>query len=220
MAVVTPEDHQAMVKILNLFNDSTEVSDNSNLRSKSKIVETTPYKGRPDVVSDVDVSAMSNILSKLNSVKPGNTVLTENSVSNPELLEAFETEKTKNGVAIGKYQILIKEDAKRLAGKQYYSIYHTSSNDVIADDISLYETALTVVRLLNTGKYLNSVEIRKLFEYDDTYTSHRMDALLYKRRLNKCFDPVKTDIFESRYQSSIDKAMTAKKQIKLLANDR
>ena len=115
---------------------------------------------------------------------------------------------------------MIKEDSKRLAGKQFFSIYNTRNNDVIADDISLYETALAVVRHLNSGKFTNSTEVRKLFEQDDAYTSHRVDALMYKRKLITESTEMKRDIFESRYQASLDRAMTAKRTIKALANAR
>lgn len=216
MSTVTPEERDQMAHLLNILNGRPSASPPK--KQTNAVTESVELLG-PGAVSSADINAMAGILTKLQSIKPTQSVLHEG-ISDPELVEAYETKKTKTGVSIGKYQILIKEDAKRLAGKQYYSVYHTSSNDIIADDISLYETALTVVRLLNNGKYLNSVEIRKLFEYDDTYTSHRLDALLYKRRLSKVSDPVKTDIYESRYQASIDKAMIAKRQIKDLSNGR
>ena len=42
---------------------------------------------------------------------------------------------------------------------------------------------------------------------------------MYKRKLLKNTDQIKHDIYESRYQASLDKAMTAKKQIKNLEKE-
>lgn len=178
-----------------------------------------PLLSGPGVTSK-DIDAMKNILGKLHNLPVPGRASVLNEAVDPELEEAIQTDRTANGVNVGRYQIMIKENPKRLAGKQYYSIYHSVTNDVIADDLSLYETALAAVRLLNSGKFANCKEIRRLFEQDDIYTSHRVDALMYKRKLNKNADPFKQDIYESRYQASLDKAMTAKRQIKNLANDR
>ena len=160
---------------------------------------------------------MASVLGKLNSLSNHvvDGMITESSGFS-EVAEALQTERTQHGVKVGRYQILVKEDPKRMAGKQFYSIYNSLTNDTIADDISLYETALTAVRMLNSGKFANSVEVRKLFEQDDAYTSHRVDALIYKRKMLTTNDPSKKDIFESRYQASLDRCMAAKKQIKML----
>jgi hypothetical protein len=162
---------------------------------------------------------MSDVLSKLNSITNHvvDDMITE-SVAHPQISEALHTQKLSNGIKVGRYQILVKEDAQRLAGKQFYSIYNSLTNDTIADDISLYETALAVVRLLNKGKFANSAEVRQLFENDDAYTSHKVDAINFKRRLKTVKDVAKQDIYESRLQASMDRCMAAKKLIKTLAN--
>ena len=141
------------------------------------------------------------------------------SVTQPIVSDALQTQKIQNGVKVGRYQILVKEDAQRLAGKQFYSIYNSLTNDTVADDITLYETAITVVRLLNNGKFTNSPEVRKLFEQDDAYTSHKVDAINFKRRLKTIKDVAKQDIYESRLQASMDRCMAAKKMIKALASN-
>ena len=83
----------------------------------------------------------------------------------------------------------------------------------------MYETALAVIRLLNSGKFANDIAIRKLFEADNTYTSHKVDAITYKRRMLTVKDTSKRDIYESRLQASMDRCMNAKKSIKLLAGN-
>jgi hypothetical protein len=209
---VTPEDTNAMKRLLEMMEgkspSSPPVSYGSN--QSGAPVE---LAGAGQVTSR-DIGAMADVLKKLNNVT--NSVLRE-SESDQQLGNAVNTQRNAKGVKVGNYQIMVKEDATRIAGKQYYSIYHTKTEDVIADDVSLYETALEVVKRLNSGKFVNDPSILKLFEADDHYTSHRTDAIRFKARMNnanKVGDVAKHDIYESRYQASIATAMNHKREIK------
>jgi len=215
MTAVTPEEREAMLRLRNIMegvHNPEPAKPNSNLSREVELAG-------PGQVTNADIHAMSDVLSKLNSITNHvvDDMITE-SVAHPQISEALHTQKLSNGIKVGRYQILVKEDAQRLAGKQFYSIYNSLTNDTIADDISLYETALAVVRLLNKGKFANSAEVRQLFENDDAYTSHKVDAINFKRRLKTVKDVAKQDIYESRLQASMDRCMAAKKLIKTLAN--
>jgi hypothetical protein len=217
---VTPEDRDAMARLLSVINGDPvpPITKKSLSESSNNLIELAG----PGQATTADIAAMADVLSKLNSLSNHvvDDMITESTQPYySEASEAFQTERTQTGVKIGRYQILIKEDAARPAGKQFYSVYNSVTNNTIADDISLYETALTVVRLLNSGKFANSAEVRKLFEQDDAYTSHKLDAIMFKRKANTTKDIAKRDIFESRLQASMDRCMMAKKAIKLLAKD-
>ena len=216
MTAVTPEEREAMLRLRNIMEGV--VSPVDSVSAGAPVSHQVELAG-PGQVTNADISAMSDVLSKLNSISNHvvDNMITE-SVTQPQISEALHTQKLPNGIKVGRYQILVKEDAQRLAGKQFYSIYNSLTNDTIADDISLYETALAVVRLLNKGKFANSAEVRQLFENDDAYTSHKVDAINFKRRLKTVKDPAKQDIYESRLQASMDRCMAAKKLIKMLAN--
>lgn len=212
---VTPEEKNAMARLLNIMSDQPV---QPITESRTPVNHNVELAG-PGQITNADVNAMAAVLNRLNSVSTDVVKeMVNESSSQPYISEALYTEKVNNGVKVGRYQIMIKEDTKRLAGKQFYSIYNNLTNDTIADDISLYETALAVVRLLNSGKFANNPEVRKLFEQDDAYTSHRVDALIFKRKYTTTTDDAKKDIFESRYQASLDRAMSAKKAIKAIAN--
>jgi hypothetical protein len=217
MTAVTPEDRDAMARLLEIMGGNTSVPA-STTRTVTESFDQPVELAGPGQVTRKDVDAMASVLTRLNSLSNHvvDNMITEGAEF-PKAAEALQTQRIQNGVKVGRYQILVKEDASRLAGKQFYSIYNSLTNDTIADDISLYETALTAVRLLNSGRFANSLEVRKLFEQDDAYTSHRVDALMYKRKMSATSDPSKRDIFESRYQASLDRCMAAKKQIKMLA---
>ena len=207
--MVSQQDRDEMQKILDAFSG----------KSNSKLVEhanTSVELVGPGQVTQKDVAAMADVLKKLNDVT--SQVITE-SGSDPQLSEAVQTSKTQHGVNVGRYRIMIKEDAQRLAGKQYYSIYLGQTNNIIADDITLYEVALAIVKNLNGGKFVNSTTVRQLFEIDNRYTSYRTDAIRFKRRLktaNKTGDYTKSEIYESRYKYSVSQAIQAKKEIKTL----
>ena len=214
---VPHDDRDAMSRILAIMNGEKPAPVQRNGQQLSESLELTG----PGQVTRKDVDAMAAVMAKLNSVSNHviDGMITEGN-SNRELSEALSTERVANGVKVGRYQITIKEDEKRLAGKQFYSIYNRLTTETLADDISLYETALAVIRHLNRGKIISSTEVRKLLEHDDSYTSHRIDALNYKRRIATTADPSKKDIFESRYQASLDRCMAAKKTIKMLVDAR
>lgn len=214
---VTQDDRDAMSRILAIMNGEKPEPVQRNGQQFSESLELAG----PGQVTGKDVDAMASVMAKLNSVSNNviDGMITEGS-SNREVSEALSTERVANGVKVGRYQITIKEDGKRLAGKQFYSIYNRLTNETLADDISLYETALAVIRHLNVGKIISSAEVRKLLEQDDSYTAHRIDALNYKRRMTTTSDASKRDIFESRYQASLDRCMAAKKTIKMLVNAR
>jgi len=212
--MVSTQDKDAMKNILSALNGNKQAL-------KSNRSSTVDYDdlGGPGVVSEAAKNAMADILTKLNDVS--NQIVTD-SRFNPQLNEAIHTQRTNTGVKVGNYEILIKEDQSRIAGKQYYGIYHVKSGDIIASDITLYEIAISAVKYLNNGKYVNSSMIRNLFEIDDRYTSHKTDAIRFKgksKSLEKSGDFRKSEVYESRYQSSIAAAATAKQDIKRLLTE-
>jgi hypothetical protein len=216
---VTQREREEMARIMMMMEGKTPPP---SMGRESSQPDASIELGGPGQVTTADIAAMVDVLGKLNKVSE--QVVSEMVVEghhHPETRMALETSRTDSGVRVGLYQIMIKEDASRLAGKQYYSIYNTKTGDVIADDLSLYETALNVVKMMNGGKYANSSDVRRLFELDDSYTAHRQDALRYKRGMmiaEKKDDWSKRELYENRYAASIDRAMSAKKEIKRLIN--
>ena len=216
---VTPEERDAMLRLRNIMEGKQTPNVQGSQTYMAGPTNTGELAG-PGQVTSADVNAMASVLNRLNNLSNHvvDDMITESVVHN-NVAEALVTERVTNGVKVGRYQILVKEDALRTAGKQFYSIYNSLTNDTIADDISLYETALAVVRYLNAGKFANDPAIRKLFEHDDSYTSHRVDAVQFKKRLLTTKDPVKKDLYESRLQASMDRCMDAKRLIKTLAKE-
>jgi hypothetical protein len=172
----------------------------------------------PGQVGNKEISAMADVLKKLNSITDdvAEEMVLESS-RNTEVRTAITTSVNETGVKVGAYQIEVLEDTGRMAGKQYYNIKHIRSGDTIAEQITLYETALSAVKLLNQGFYVNNIKISKLFEYDTLYASHKVDALSYKRKSaaaakNRSLE--KQSLYEARQQASVQRAMEVKRNLK------
>jgi hypothetical protein len=207
MSNVTDQDRNEMSRLLNIME--------GKIATTGATGESLPTT---DVAANVDVAAMGDILRRLNSVtdKVSETLITESN-HNTTTAIALQTSVNDQGVKIGLYQIQIAEDHDRVAGKQYYNIYHVRSGDVIAQDISLYETAYNAVKLLNRGSYVNDYRICKLFELDGAYTAHKIDAVNYRRKAKLAERSRKLErrnIMEARCQASVERAMQYKKDLK------
>lgn len=210
MTVVTDAEREAMVRMMAIMNgESVPAQPQVANRSPAADIEI----GGPGVVTSAEINAMANVLESLNKVTKQVIMETEH----PRDKLDIHTSRDSSGVNVGEYKIEIQHNERRLAGKQFYSIEHTGTRTMIANDITLYETALAVVKLLNSNHYVNHTNVRRLFELDDRYTSHRIAAMSAKiagRKAEQRGDDFKKDIYESKVQSSLDQALQAKKDIK------
>jgi hypothetical protein len=213
MSMVTPEEKANMMRLLQIMEGQTPTpmsTTRSNTTSPSAPVELAG----PGVPTRQDISAMADVLRRLNTVT---TQVLAESHSDPQLKEALETMPTPQGVRIGAWQIQENTDSDRLVNKHNWSVINKYSNDVIAHELGLYEAALALVKMLNKGMYINSQPVRELLEAEAAYTSHKMDALRFRKlahKANKSGNPVNMDLYEARQQSSMDKAMAAKAKIR------
>ena len=219
MTITTQEERDAMKRLMSIMEGELP-SPNSIDRSTAQKRTYSQEITAPGVVSEGEIAAMNDVINRLNSITDSVTEkLIIESHSKPDTAIALQTRVNNEGVKIGLYQIQIKEDETRLAGKQYYGIYHSATGEVIADNLSLYETAFNVVKLLNRGKYTNDYAIRTLFELDDSYTAHRIDAINFRRKVRvaeKSNNDDRASLFESRCQGSLERAMRAKQDLKAL----
>jgi hypothetical protein len=110
-------------------------------------------------------------------------------------------------------------DETRVAGKQFYDVIHSATGDKLAHELSLYEAAHGLVKLLNSGKYINHPEVRELLEAEAAYTSHRVDAIRYHKMIQvaqKNNQLSKLDLYEARKDAIMDRAAQHKAHVKKL----
>lgn len=215
---VTPEERDAMQRLLRVMNGesaSLHESKTSTVNQAGPVI--LPGAGQ---ITSQDVNAMADVLKRLEQAVSGTSqqMVMESQVDQ-ELNEALVTNSIPQGVKVGIYKIQQRLDEHRMAGKQYYDVINSLTGQTVAHELSLYEAAHGLVKLLNNGKYFNSSEVRELMEAESNYTSHKIDAVRYHRmmlRAQKTGDHNKGDLMEVRKQSSMDRAMMAKKLVKKL----
>jgi hypothetical protein len=218
---VSAEERAAMARLMAIMNGESPAAA-SRMVSESRSSEPVQLLGAGQV-SQRDVNAMADVLRKLESAvnNTSNHMLAE-SHSDPQLREALQTSSVKDGVKIGIYRIQQQLDESRVAGKQYYNVINSITGDTVAAELSLYEAAHGLVRLLNNGRFFNSDEVRKLMEAESAYTSHKIDAVRFHRMARKAERAGlndKAELMEVRKQASLDKAMTAKSMVKKIYNN-
>jgi len=214
--VVSNEEREAMARMMAIMNGETPPAMSTS--GSAPITEGVELAG-PGVVTQREINAMADVLSKLNQVTH-QVMLESNGDVNTKM--DIMTTRSDRAVNVGGYKIEIMTDERRIAGKQYYRIEHATSGTVIADDITLYEVALGVVKLLNNNKFVNDIKVRNLFEIDARYTSHRVDAISAKlahRKAEKTGNMIKEDIYATKYQKALDLAMSAKAELKRALNN-
>ena len=213
MTVVTDAEREAMARMMAIMNGETPPPTSGS----AMVTESYSTEGGPGSPSQAEIHAMARVLENLNKVT--NEVIMESS-SDEKL--AVRTRRDSNTVSVGEYKIEIHLNEQRAAGKQYYSIEHSGTGTIIANDITLYEVALAAVKMLNNHKYVNNPKVRRLFELDDHYTSCKIDAMSSKqaqKRAEQRGDMIKEDIYATKFQKALDTAGSIKRDIKAILED-
>lgn len=208
---VSNEERLAMANILAIMNGQQPETPVQKTSTTSSPLDDI---GGPGAPSKASIDAMANVLESLNRVTK--QVVYESSQDADQRIDV-DTVKTSTGVRMGEYQINIMTNEKRLAGKQYYQITHGKTGTVIANDISLYEVASAVAKLLNNARYVNNHYVRRLFELDDRYTGQRIEAINFRRQqrlAEQRRDSMKSDIFTNKYEKALENAVQVKRDIK------
>lgn len=220
MSVVSQAERDAMARLMQIMQGQippNPIPKQLNENSTQPVM----LAGAGQVTSR-DIAAMGDVLKKLeNVVNKTSSNMVSDSVVDNQLHEALNTHTTKTGVRIGLYKIDQKLDESRVAGKQYYNVVNSATDTTVAHELSLYEAAHALVRFLNNGKFFNSKQVRQLLEAEASYTSHKIDAVRYHRAMlkaQKLGDITKSQLMETRKQSSMDRAMEAKRTVKYIYN--
>lgn len=217
---VSAQDRAAMARLLQIMNGEKPqpISESQSVYTQDSPVE---LAGAGQVTAR-DVQAMADVLRRLDSaVNSAHVQMVQESVSDNKLKEALMTEPVPQGVKIGVYQIQQHTDPTRVAGAQYYSVVNKHTGETLAHELSLYEAAHGLVRMLNQGKFFNSACVRDLLEAEAAYTSQRIDAVRYHRMLKSAErkgDGHKAQLMETRKQASMDRAMQAKAKVRKIYN--
>lgn len=193
-----------------------------------QVVDATPAGVSPPAgppvmgagVSPEEVNAMSRVLESLNSVGESTVSNVVKEAKREPLMEEYvsasltgDTIKRKN------FEIRVREIESFKGNKKVYDIIESSTREVIADDLFLYEAANSIVKYLNKGHNLLSPEVREVIGLEQKYADFRTDAGIFRKRYSEAVrrNPGKADLYETRFNSARDKALETKKKLKKIS---
>lgn len=202
-----------MARLMGVLN-GTDRSPRPHQHASSPIMEQIKPESRH---SDPATQAMSDVLRRLHAVTE--TAIRTGSGErsfDPELREALVTEKTDHGARIGQWEIREKIEAAR----RMYDIVRVGEDLAIAGNLSLYESALGLVRVLNRGGYINSPDAVIMLQAEQEYSSALEDAIHFTRLINEKRNSPRRAVFEVRCGEAKNKAANARRRIMHLAEQR
>jgi hypothetical protein len=156
------------------------------------------------------VQEMKDILTRFHAAADGAVQrATTEAASNAVLREALITERTPHGTRIGGWEIQMRQDGKR----KFYDVVTGDGTNCIASDLTLYEAAHGLVRILNNGGRLNSQDAINLLRAEQDYTCALNDAVLYKHYLTKNPHDKRVAVFEAKYSAAKSRAIIARDNV-------
>lgn len=202
----SPEETKAMQAILDKLN-SAQSSAHSSVQPVTESLDDTQKSTRTANVSP-DAQEMYNILNKLQNATESATARTV-SEKNPVLIG--NPNDTMFGV--GEYNIILEK--KKIVGydKTYYHIVDQDNNKIY-NDISLFESAMAIVKQLLFKQ--DAEKIKKIVQLDEKYDHHLCDAAVLKSRAKTLTESARIDILEAKRSDCASKMSYLKKQIKSL----
>jgi len=221
MASVTPEETNFMKSLMEDINSIDQ--------PKAVVKESTQEKRfTADKVSvtnpGVDLAVKAdfvNILSVFNDLTDNKIHLnefTENTARKldesmelfPEVREAVRTQRQGDKLVIGEWEVI---SESKNGKSERFRIIHNKTDETIAKDLFLKESAQAIVKMLNRGITINDPKFFQLLEADRKYSSSLIDMSTFKKAKSRYLNESKdrqADTAEARYQFARDKAVESK----------
>jgi hypothetical protein len=143
----------------------------------------------------------------------------ERAETNPRLKEALVTKKTPKGVQVGSWEIRVHEESN---GTKTYDVVNVHTSEPIAHDLSLYESALSLTKMLNKNVGINNPRIHEILRLEDEFTRQRTDASTFKRKINRMIkegDEFRAHIAEDRYNECKTQAVSLRNQLIIICKN-
>ena len=162
-----------------------------------------------------DTKQMKAILERLQSATTNATkqVITEVQDGNVEVATGLKTGDT---IRVADVKVeLYKEKIVGLYEKTFYRIKN-ENNEVLYEDISLFETAMTIVKDL-VGESKSKINVERILDYDKRYADYMYEAATHKSRMKQYGeDNHKYDIADAKFGQSLSRMNECKTHIKNL----
>jgi hypothetical protein len=211
MQPVDPSAKDDMKRLIELMNKGVDFEETSApFTNDMSTPDTIPVVESYSALSlDPAVADMKRLLEALNGAQAQDPVRrqTDRSTRDRELREALVTETTHRGTRIGSWEIIVNESAQ---GLKTFDISNIKTGEAIASELTLYDAAHGIARLLNEGVTINSREIREILNTEANYARSRASAALYKTRMKETTSESRRAIMEDRYMDALEKAKLAR----------
>lgn len=159
-----------------------------------------------------DAAAMADILRKFEQATTESTKrIVNESQKNSEVMVALNTSKTQTGVKVASYEIIAEKIEMQGLKKNYYKIVDVENNETLYEDISLFESAMSITKRLMLGKKLE--DINTIVQLDKSYDSSLIESYSYKYKLKHINESVKRDVYEAKYTNALGKVKSIKQRI-------
>ena len=209
---VDPREVAEMARIRRIMNGdfSNEVEE----AAKSVVYES--HQNQIGESSD-PTTDMKEIMRRLNQgVTNSVERIVENDNTDLKFASALVTEKTDRGVKVGSWEIKMYEEN----GQKTYDVCHVQTEEPIARDLTLYESALTISKLLNAHVSINSHQIRNVLALEDEFAKTRNEAATFKRKMRRMTESnnlFEAHVAEARFNESRTAAVKLRDRIIVLS---
>ena len=209
---VDPREVAEMARIRRILNGdfSNEVEE----AAKSVVYES--QQNQIGASSD-PTTDMKEIMRRLNQgVSNSVERIVENDNTDLKFASALVTEKTDRGVKVGSWEIKMYEEN----GQKTYDVCHVQTEEPIARDLTLYESALTISKLLNAHVSINSHQIRNVLALEDEFAKTRNEAATFKRKMRRMTESnnlFEAHVAEARFNESRTAAVKLRDRIIILS---
>ena len=116
----------------------------------------------------------------------------------------------KNGI-IGSTWEVVKED------QNHYRVICKETNNILVDNIELYEVAFNIAYLLNKGNAVDSNAVRKIVSENERFCKYFYEAAFYNRK-RKIYEKqgnwIKHDLMETLFEIAREKALHAREKLR------
>jgi hypothetical protein len=164
------------------------------------------------VTANPNSQEMFNILKKLEDATT-NVAQTINEDRNTDSMTAVGIANRNSNITMGGYNVIMeKRHLIENFQKTFYDISDADGN-ILYRDISLFETAMSILKNLVTE---NTNKIKKIVDLDSRYNSYLTEAATHKYRGKMIKESYKKDVYSAKQSAAMSKAGGIKKQIKSL----
>jgi hypothetical protein len=193
-------------------------------------------------MANQQVDEMANILSKMNSAASGKRVATSSSQdetnamadvlrklhaatndaakdlvteskTNHDLDMAVKTRRTETGVSVSRFDIRTeRKTVQEGLTKTFYSVIDNKTNNVIYDNLGLFESAMGIVKhkLYKTDEQ----KVQRILDLDQEYVGAVMETYRYKKKLTRLTESsVQHDVTSAKYSNARSKVGTVKMRL-------